>query len=75
MLWTRSPRTRDQDEQHPLIGYRYPEDRRADLKQVQAGLAASADGGIPVHACVFGGGAGRGQSGRRGDAGSVPPGR
>ncbi|MGW3624013.1 hypothetical protein [Streptomyces sp. NPDC000880] len=27
-----------------------------DLKQVQAGLAVSADGGIPVHARVFGGG-------------------
>ncbi|MFF4147046.1 hypothetical protein ACFY0A_38305 [Streptomyces sp. NPDC001698] len=28
-----------------------------DLKQVQAGIAACADGGIPVHAKVFDGGA------------------
>ncbi|WP_307791419.1 IS1634 family transposase [Streptomyces actuosus] len=46
----------DQDEQYPVIGYGHPKDRRVDLKQVQAGLAVSADGGIPVHARVFGGG-------------------
>ncbi|MGW9031153.1 IS1634 family transposase [Streptomyces sp. NPDC055722] len=46
----------DQDEQYPLIGYGHPKDRRFDLKQVQAGLAVSADGGVPVHARVFGGG-------------------
>ncbi|MFE9098592.1 hypothetical protein [Streptomyces sp. NPDC007264] len=49
----------DQDEQYPLIGYGHPKDRRVDLKQVQAGLAVSADGGISVHARVFGGGAAR----------------
>ncbi len=47
----------DQDEQYPLIGYGRPKDRRFELKQVQAGLAVSADGGVPVHARVFGGGA------------------
>ncbi|WP_413797811.1 IS1634 family transposase [Streptomyces iranensis] len=46
----------DQDEQYPVISYGHPKDRRVDLKQVQAGLAVSADGGIPVHARVFGGG-------------------
>lgn len=47
----------DQDEQYPVIKHGHPKDRRVDLKQVQAGLAVSADGGIPVHARVFGGGA------------------
>ncbi|MDH6221598.1 transposase [Streptomyces pseudovenezuelae] len=47
----------DQDEQYPVIGYGRPGDRRVDLKQVQAGLAVSADGGIQVHARVFDGGA------------------
>ncbi|MBL3668039.1 hypothetical protein JL475_18995 [Streptomyces sp. M2CJ-2] len=47
----------DQDEQYPVVSYGRPEDRRVDLKQVQAGLAVSADGGIPVHARVFDGGA------------------
>ncbi|MEU7061689.1 IS1634 family transposase [Streptomyces sp. NPDC046197] len=46
----------EQDEQYPVIGYGHPKDRRVDLKQVQAGFAVSADGGIPVHARVFGGG-------------------
>lgn len=44
-----------QDEDYPLINYGHPKDRRTDLKQVQAGLAVSADGGIPLHARVFGG--------------------
>lgn len=44
-----------QDEDFPVINYGHPKDRRVDLKQVQAGLAVSADGGIPVHARVFGG--------------------
>ncbi|MET9885427.1 IS1634 family transposase [Streptomyces sp. NPDC006430] len=48
----------DQDEQYPLIGCNgHPKDRRVDLKQVQAGLAVSADGGIPVHSRVFDGAA------------------
>jgi transposase len=47
----------DQDEEFPLVKYGHPKDRRVDLKQVQAGLAVSGDGGIPVHSRVFGGGA------------------
>ncbi|WP_405691205.1 IS1634 family transposase [Streptomyces sp. NBC_00057] len=46
-----------QDEDFPVINYGHPKDRRVDLKQVQAGLAMSADGGIPLHARVFGGAA------------------
>ncbi|MET7356704.1 IS1634 family transposase [Streptomyces mirabilis] len=47
----------DQDEHFPVIKYGHPKDRRTDLKQVQAGIAVSGDGGIPVHARVFDGGA------------------
>ncbi|MER6614395.1 hypothetical protein [Streptomyces xantholiticus] len=47
----------DQDEQYPVISYGHPKDRRVDLKQVQAGLAVSADGSIPVLARDLGGGA------------------
>jgi transposase len=47
----------DQDEAFPVIKHGHPKDRRVDLKQVQAGLAVSGDGGIPLHARVFGGGA------------------
>ncbi|MCW2858230.1 MAG: transposase [Marmoricola sp.] len=46
-----------QDEQYPVVKHGHPKDRRVDLKQVQSGLAMSADGAIPVHARVFGGGA------------------
>ena len=46
-----------QDENFPVIKFGHPKDRRVDLKQVQAGIAACADGGIPVHAKVFDGGA------------------
>ncbi|CAM5469736.1 hypothetical protein SAVIM40S_07182 [Streptomyces avidinii] len=47
-----------QDERYPLIGCNgHPKDRRLDLKQVQAGIAVSADGGIPVHSRVFSGAA------------------
>ncbi|GGT38808.1 hypothetical protein GCM10010207_43780 [Streptomyces atratus] len=55
------------DQGRRLIGYGHPKDRRVDLKQAQAGLAVSADGGIPVHARVFGGGA------AEVTAGSAPP--
>jgi transposase len=48
----------DQDEDYPVVKYGHPKDRRVDLKQVQAGLGVSADGGVPVHAKVFDGGAG-----------------
>jgi transposase len=48
----------DQDEDYPVVKYGHPKDRRVDLKQIQAGLGVSADGGVPVHAKVFDGGAG-----------------
>jgi transposase len=40
----------------PRFGH--PKDRRPDLKQVQAGIAVSADGGVPVLHRAFDGGAG-----------------
>jgi transposase len=39
-------------------GWGHPKDRRPDLKQVQAGIAASGDGGIPVWQHAYDGGAG-----------------
>lgn len=42
----------------PAPGFGHPKDRRPDLKQVQAGIAVSGDGGIPVFHRAFGGGAG-----------------
>jgi transposase len=46
-----------QDPQFPQVKYGHPKDRRVDLKQVQAGLGVSGDGGIPVLSRVFDGGA------------------
>ena len=40
----------------PRFGH--PKDRRPDLKQVQAGIAVAADGGVPVFHRAFDGGAG-----------------
>ncbi len=40
----------------PKLGH--PKDRRVDLKQIQAGLAATADGGIPIFHRAYDGGAG-----------------
>jgi len=40
----------------PKFGH--PKDRRPDLKQIQAGLAATGDGGVPVFHRAFDGGAG-----------------
>ena len=40
----------------PRFGH--PKDRRTDLKQIQAGLAVTADGGIPVFHRAYHGGAG-----------------
>lgn len=37
--------------------YGHPKDRRPDLKQIQAGIGASADGGIPIFSRVYDGGA------------------
>jgi len=39
-------------------GWGHPKDRRPDLKQVQTGLAVAGDGGIPVYARAYDGGAG-----------------
>ncbi|MFE6105258.1 IS1634 family transposase [Streptomyces laurentii] len=48
----------DQDERYPLIACNgHPKDRRVDLKQIQTGLAVTADGGIPVHARILDGAA------------------
>jgi Domain of unknown function (DUF4277) len=41
----------------PAPKFGHPKDRRADLKQVQAGIAVSGDGGIPVFHRAFDGGA------------------
>jgi transposase len=46
----------DHDYIEPRFGH--PKDRRRDLKQVQAGLAVSADGGIPLWHRAYDGGAG-----------------
>ncbi|MFE5588603.1 IS1634 family transposase, partial [Kitasatospora sp. NPDC056531] len=48
----------DQEEGFPQVRYGHPKDRRVDLKQIQAGLAVSRDGGIPVFHRVYDGGAG-----------------
>lgn len=48
----------DQEEEFPQVRYGHPKDRRVDLKQIQAGLAVSRDGGIPVFHRVYDGGAG-----------------
>ena len=42
----------------PAPGYGHPKDRRTDLKQIQAGIAVSGDGGIPVWHRAYDGGAG-----------------
>jgi transposase len=47
----------DQDPAFAQIKHGHPKDRRFDLKQVQAGLGVAGDGGIPVFAKVFDGGA------------------
>jgi transposase len=46
------------DEDHPAPRFGHPKDRRPDLKQIQAGLAATGDGGIPVFHRAYDGGAG-----------------
>jgi len=47
----------DQDPAYPQVKFGHPKDRRTDLKQIQAGLGVSADGGIPVFARAYSGGA------------------
>jgi hypothetical protein len=46
------------DADHPAPAYGHPKDRRTDLKQIQAGIGAAADGGIPVFHRAYDGGAG-----------------
>jgi transposase len=46
------------DEKYPAPAYGHPKDRRTDLKQIQAGIAVSGDGGIPVFHRAFDGNAG-----------------
>ena len=48
----------DSEEGFPAPKFGHPKDRRPDLKQVQAGIAVSGDGGIPVFHRAFDGGAG-----------------
>lgn len=48
----------DQEEGFPQVKYGHPKDRRVDLKQIQAGLAVSRDGGVPLFHRVYDGGAG-----------------
>ena len=36
------------DDAHPAPAFGHPKDRRTDLKQIQAGLAVTADGAIPI---------------------------
>src|SRR5512142_264581 len=45
------------DGDFPAPAFGHPKDRRTDLKQIQAGLAVAADGGVPVFARVFDGNA------------------
>ena len=49
-------KTPDSDYVEPRFGH--PKDRRPDLLQVQAGLAVTADGGIPIWHRAYDGGAG-----------------
>lgn len=46
------------EDDYPAPRFGHPKDRRVDLKQIQAGLAATADGGIPVFHRAYDGGAG-----------------
>jgi transposase len=45
------------DDDCPAPAFGHPKDRRTDLKQIQAGLAVTADGGIPVFARAYDGNA------------------
>jgi transposase len=45
------------DTDHPAPKFGHPKDRRPDLKQIQAGLAVTGDGGIPVFHRAYDGGA------------------
>jgi Transposase len=43
---------------YPAPGWGHPKDRRTDLKQIQAGIAVTGDGGVPVFHRALPGGAG-----------------
>ncbi|MER6076463.1 DUF4277 domain-containing protein [Streptomyces sp. NPDC001817] len=45
------------EEDCPAPAYGHPRDRRTDLKQIQAGLAVTGDGGVPVFHRAYAGGA------------------
>jgi transposase len=45
------------DDEYPAPAYGHPKDRRTDLKQIQAGIAVSADGGIPIFSRAYDGNA------------------
>ena len=45
------------DEDYPAPAFGQPQDRRSDLKQIQAGLAVTADSAIPVFARAYDGNA------------------
>ncbi|MFC9915411.1 DUF4277 domain-containing protein [Streptomyces sp. NPDC127197] len=47
----------DLEDGFPQVKYGHPKDRRTDLKQIQAGIAISGDGGIPVFHRAYDGGA------------------
>ncbi|MCW3838575.1 IS1634 family transposase [Micromonospora yasonensis] len=46
------------DEKYAAPKFGHPKDRRPDLKQVQAGIAVAADGGVPLFHRAYDGGAG-----------------
>jgi len=46
------------DEDFPRARFDHPKDRRADLRQIQAGVATAADGAVPVFWQAYDGGAG-----------------
>src|SRR6266498_2591674 len=45
------------DDDHPAPAYGRPKDRRTDLKQIQAGIAVTADGAIPIFSHAYDGNA------------------
>ena len=45
------------DEDYPAPAYGHPKDRRTDLKQIQAGIAVTADGAIPIFTRAYDGNA------------------
>ncbi|WP_329443935.1 IS1634 family transposase (plasmid) [Streptomyces sp. NBC_01426] len=47
----------ENEDDYPTPAYGHPKDRRTDLKQIQAGLAVTGDGGVPVFHRAYDGGA------------------